>query len=163
MFALSLLLCHAVFFLGTSASTNDRRRNVVGTREPTGTDFLRWLQTLSHCTSGKACALTVDETCAWTQTEWDPSEVVTKTSLVVQNHRGDNKFATFVLDSRGNFVNIAQENTTATIPLMSPYTNGPTFSDGKVIFSSSYNVFGGLPGTPGGIECVPFENLLSVI
>ena len=96
----------------------------IGSQYPSSDTFLRWLATLKHCTGGQTCAITVNQTCEWSNTHL--SKQISEPTVLIQNHRGDNNFATFILNSGGQFVNIAQENETAAIPLKSnPFPESP--------------------------------------
>ena len=104
-------------------------RGIVGTTEHTGETFLRFLTTHAHCADGKVCAITMQETCAWTQDEL--TQPVSTTSVIVQNQRGSRTAPTYIFDAQGSFQNLAQNNNQAVIELSK-------FQGNKIVFADSY-------------------------
>ena len=74
-------------------------RGIVGTTEHTGENFLRFLTAHAHCADGKVCAITMQETCAWTQDELT-QPVSTTSVVIVQNQRGSRTAPTYIFDAQ---------------------------------------------------------------
>ena len=104
-------------------------RGIVGTTEHTGEDFLKFLTAHAHCANGNVCAITMHETCAWTKAEL--TNPVSTSSVIVQNQRGSEDAPTYIFDSQGKMLNLAQNNDQAIIALNE-------FKDNKIILGNAF-------------------------